>query len=107
FDDDTADIILRSSNSIDLHVFSATLTKASVIFRYMLSLPPPISSKKGLPVVQKAEDKRTLSALLRFCYPVKNPDIDSVDMFVRIYDAAEKFDIEFVKDTLLSNLSKI
>ncbi|EIM87829.1 uncharacterized protein STEHIDRAFT_55219, partial [Stereum hirsutum FP-91666 SS1] len=77
FDDDDADLILRSSDSVDFPVHQAFLSKASSFFKLMLSLPQPPTSAhpakrsnnrsvdtNSLPVVPVVETSIVLHILL-------------------------------------------
>lgn len=77
FNDDAADIIVRSSSdNVDFRVHKMFLSLASPVFRDMLSFPQELQNessgtymKDGLHIVPLDEDKETLSVLLRMCYP--------------------------------------
>jgi len=67
-----ADFIIRSSDGVDFHVHALLLRLASPIFNDMFALPrtPDIDeTKDGLPIVDLAEDGRTIQILLSSCYP--------------------------------------
>ncbi|TFY80110.1 hypothetical protein EWM64_g3902 [Hericium alpestre] len=72
--DDDADIVLRSSDGVHFHVHKLLLSKCSLVFADMFSLPQPKpsgkeSTREERPVIQMAEDQHTLRLLLGFCYP--------------------------------------
>ncbi|KAI0352409.1 hypothetical protein OH77DRAFT_1438737 [Trametes cingulata] len=101
FNLDSADLILRSCDSINFHVHRAVLAIASPFFATMFQLPPPENSDstgEGAPshsVVDVSEDSRTLDTLLRLCYPVDKAALESVDDFVRALKAALKYEMQF------------
>ncbi|KAJ7925391.1 hypothetical protein B0H13DRAFT_1975184 [Mycena leptocephala] len=85
FDDDDADMILRSSDLVDFRVHKLFLVKASLVFRDMISLHArgPLSSSSsspnvtypdalsptGLPIVPLPDEPApAVDMLLRFCY---------------------------------------
>lgn len=101
FDDSSADIILRSSNGFDFKVYKTILSKASPVFEGMFTLPvPPPSAvpaeeyRDGLHVVNLTETTEALDALLRFCYPVREPTLSSIEKTLEVFHAASKYDID-------------
>lgn len=94
FNKATADIILRSADGVDFHVRRSILAESSPVFEDMLSIPqPPATSSDAAspPVVTLTETARTLDALLRFCYPVDDPELGTADDALRVLDAARKY----------------
>lgn len=101
FEDSSADIILRSSNGIDFRVYKTILAKASPVFEGMFTHPPPPPSavppeeySNGLHVVNLTESTEALDALLRFCYPVREPTLSSIEKTLEVFHAAKKYDID-------------
>ncbi|THH31264.1 hypothetical protein EUX98_g2924 [Antrodiella citrinella] len=101
FQDSSADIVLRSSNGIDFRVYKTILAKASPVFEGMFTLPPPPPSavppeeySNGLHVVALTETTEALDALLRFCYPVREPTLSSIEKTLEVFQAAKKYDID-------------
>lgn len=88
FDKSTADVILRSSDSVDFHVCKAILAEACAFFEDAFSLPPEDADddddeflyKGDVPVVEVEESSRTLDTLLRMCYPLPPPEIAIADL---------------------------
>ncbi|KAJ7022055.1 hypothetical protein C8F04DRAFT_971945, partial [Mycena alexandri] len=85
FDDEDADMILRSSDLVDFRVHKLFLSKASLVFRDMISLQArgPLSSSSsspnatypdalsptGLPIVPLLDEPApAVDMLIRFCY---------------------------------------
>jgi hypothetical protein len=104
FDHDDADIILRSSDQIDFHVYQAILSASSPFFKSMFSLPQPNTSalEKNNPVVDLSENSRTIATLLTFIYPVISapPEPESLDDIIDALVAANKYDMAFVSRCL-------
>ena len=98
FDTPNADLVLRSSDDVSFGVQRAILAEASPIFEDMLSIPqpPPVrtpdpASPTGPPVVDLTETSRALDHLLRFCYPVDNPDLPTAEDVFGVLEAAKKY----------------
>lgn len=96
FDDEYADVILRSCDGTDFHVYKSILSLASPFFRAMFSLPdsPNTNSREGnKAVVDMHEDSTVLDPVLRFCYPTSPPKLSSRKIFDDVLSAAEKFEM--------------
>ena len=103
FDNPAADIILRSSDGVNFHVHSIILAEASPVFADMLSIPQPantmsrIKSKgvsEGKPIVNLSEESQTLDRLLRLCYPVRDPVLDTLSDVYPVLSAAMKYEMD-------------
>jgi hypothetical protein len=83
FDDDDADVVVRSSDGVDFRLYRAILRKASHAFRDLFA-PPALATdavRDGLPVVPFADDARTLRLLFTHIYPITRPELrDAVDI---------------------------
>lgn len=76
-DDPHADVIIRSSDSVDFRVRKAILSEVSAFFEDLFSLPQVDTDSSsslsnnsgptvdGLPVIPVAENEKTLSLFLR------------------------------------------
>lgn len=102
FDSHDADVILSSNeqDSREFHVHRSILAIASPFFRDMFSLPQPPTGNQALPVIAMSESFTTLDTLLRFVYPVPDPQVHSLDELVPILNAAFKYDFVYVITTL-------
>ncbi|KAF9813663.1 hypothetical protein IEO21_05434 [Rhodonia placenta] len=102
FDKDDADVILRSSDNVDFHVYKVVLRMVSGIFHDLFSIPQPlhphpndIHPERGIPLIPVPEDGKTLDCLLRLCYPTPDPEaVDDVDLLAAVFTAARKYDME-------------
>ncbi|KAI0318760.1 hypothetical protein OF83DRAFT_1114161 [Amylostereum chailletii] len=111
FDDDDADIILRSSSGVDFRVYKSILAKSSPFFKDMFSMPQPkpdpttpnptsgkdASAKSAgdeAPVVPVSEDTSTLAHLLTFCYPLEEPTLTSLESTGAVLAAAKKYEMD-------------
>ncbi|GJE93027.1 BTB domain-containing protein [Phanerochaete sordida] len=92
--DEEGDIILRSSDGTDFHVYKVVLILASPWFRTMFSLQQPAESTASTerPVIDVPEDAETLDALLRFCYPIPEPAVDS-NLLEKVLEGAIKYEL--------------
>lgn len=117
FDDQSADVILRSSDGVNFHVYKIILSLSSSVFQSMFTLPQPSApsmSVSTVPVIEMAEHSTVLTPLLRACYPARYTDAqpeceaqtaDAVprsphptgilghDLIRQVLEAARKFDI--------------
>ncbi|KAH9994665.1 hypothetical protein BJV77DRAFT_934133, partial [Russula vinacea] len=105
-------VVLRSSDDVDYFVLKSILAQVSVVFKDMFDLPKAeISSplefdnqRHGLPVIQVTEASSTLNIILRFCYPVENPDLTNLEDIRLFLEARRKYMIEAfdrpIKDAL-------
>ncbi|KAF9820564.1 hypothetical protein IEO21_01267 [Rhodonia placenta] len=89
-----ADVTIRSSNAVDFRVHSNILVIASPFFESMFSFPQPCVSTDNLDVVEITEDSRTLDTILRICYPVLDPEINTLGLARSSLQAALKYDMQ-------------
>ncbi|TCD69437.1 hypothetical protein EIP91_007562 [Steccherinum ochraceum] len=119
FNDDTADVVLRSSDAVDFYVHKIILSVASPFFKQMFSLhqPPsehPANEDQGLtvtvsgspvPVVPISEGSATMDYLLRLCYPVTDPRLPTEVMIAAAHlEAAVKYELKEATDLLRNTL---
>lgn len=97
FDKVSADVILRTSDNIDFHVHKLVLSLASPFFETMFSLPQPVApqdiSLRERPVIDVSEDSKVIDCLLRYTYPVHDPEIDDLDLLDCVFSAAAKYEL--------------
>jgi len=100
FDNPAADVILRSADNVDFRIFKLLVSLASPFFKDMFALPQTLEGtnsnemKDGLPVVQMAEEKKTLEVLLLMCYPMAAVDAPTLDDTHALLEAARKYNME-------------
>ncbi|KAL4062561.1 hypothetical protein J3A83DRAFT_4381731 [Scleroderma citrinum] len=114
FDHPKADVILRSSDNVDFHIFKLFLSLASPFFEALFDIPQPseeklgdMEMKNGLPIIPVSEDSRTLDALLRFCYPctlTQNPPLNHFKDVVNVLEAAKKYSLNEVEKAICEAL---
>ena len=106
FDHAKADIILRSSDSIDFRVFKLFLSLASPFFETLFTIPQPAEEngdqevRDGLAVIPITEDSKTLDILLRFCYPstlVDDPNLEVLKDAMDVLEAARKYSLDAIE----------
>src|SRR5712672_3959848 len=68
-----ADLIIRSSDQVDFHVHKSNLGMASVVFEDMFTVSgsSPQEQEQNKPVIDLAEDSKTLHRLLTMLYPIE------------------------------------
>ncbi|KAK7677202.1 hypothetical protein QCA50_019796 [Cerrena zonata] len=91
----SANIILRSCDSVHFYVSKDVLILASPFFRTMLSLQQPVETGTDLPIVPVSEDSKTLDYLLRLCYPIIPPSpLSDLSDASKALSAAIKYDMD-------------
>lgn len=114
FDHMKADVILRSSDGVDLRVFKLFLSLAPPFFETLFDLPQPsegtntdMEIRDGLPVIPVSEDRKTLDSLLRFCYPcilAEDPVLEDFRGIINVLDAAKKYSLDAIQQTVCKSL---
>ncbi|KZV61143.1 hypothetical protein PENSPDRAFT_693679 [Peniophora sp. CONT] len=96
-----ADIIVRSSDTVDFKVHKVLLTKLFHSFQDMLGAPMvgagnAQTTHEGLPVVPLTETSEVLEHLLRLLYPVPFPDLSgNWDALLSLCVAMDKYSAKF------------
>ena len=99
FDDEDADVIVKSSDGDEFRLYKVILAKASHVFGSAFSIPqgtPPASTLDppevidGLPAIYLTEDTRTLTLMFSLCYPMIPPVLDSLHDVYNLLEAAMK-----------------
>ena len=110
FDDADADVILRSSDQVDFHVYKVMLSKASPFFKDMFSLPQPVGAENkqnSRTVIDLTESSKTVAALLTAIYPhtlgSKTNKGRSLGDHLAAIKAAKKYDMAPASSHLLHN----
>ncbi|KAJ8581884.1 hypothetical protein M405DRAFT_938058 [Rhizopogon salebrosus TDB-379] len=93
FDNPDGDIILRSADGVNFHVFKLILSLASPGYQGMFMLPQDMTQTDAspIPIIPMAESSTTLESLLLLCYPAANPTFDSLDHMKAVIEAARKY----------------
>ncbi|KAL5513341.1 hypothetical protein ACEPAH_3740 [Sanghuangporus vaninii] len=95
---DYADIILRSSDGFSFYAIKCILSMTSPIFRDMFSrpkatIPAGQFGERNLPVVDITESGIVTDALLRYLYPVDDPDL-TIELAFDVLLATQKYEIQ-------------
>ncbi|KIP11921.1 hypothetical protein PHLGIDRAFT_124571 [Phlebiopsis gigantea 11061_1 CR5-6] len=104
FDIQAADVVFRTADGVDFHVYKIILSLSSPFFAEMFSLKPPpslsdVTSVANEPIVIP-ETAKTFDALLRICYPVDNPDFDDLSFAETVLEAAVKYQIAVARKVI-------
>ncbi|KAH9848052.1 hypothetical protein C2E23DRAFT_889496 [Lenzites betulinus] len=105
------DIIIRTVDEVDFHVYKAILSAASPFFAHMFTLPQPSSHPTNAsekPLLTVAETATVWEMLITLCYAPRAPGVDDfadIDALRAVLDASEKYQmnvaIEFGRRALL------
>ncbi|KAI9062822.1 hypothetical protein FKP32DRAFT_1758411 [Trametes sanguinea] len=98
FNNESADIVVRSSDNVDFRLHKLVLSLASPVFNGMFSLPSDQNASDN--PVEVTETSSTLEGLLRFCYPMGPPTFSQIDDLRLVLDAACKYEMDFVIEYL-------
>ncbi|KAL5536743.1 hypothetical protein ACEPAF_566 [Sanghuangporus sanghuang] len=95
---DYADVILRSSDGFSFYAIKCLLSMTSPIFRDLFSHPKATIragqvGEWNLPVVDITESGIVTDALLRYLYPVDDPDL-TVELAFDVLLATQKYEIQ-------------
>ena len=109
FDASTAaDVILRSSDSVDFSVIKLLLCLISPVFNVMFLskhiATADAETRKGLPVVSVTEDSETLRCLLLLIYPSYVSDSESaldINVLYRVAKAAQKYCMDRIEGEMM------
>ncbi|KAH9941448.1 hypothetical protein B0H21DRAFT_824447 [Amylocystis lapponica] len=93
FTHQSADLIVRSSEGVDLRVHQLVLSLASPVLADTLKQPPDpdAPAEGGLRVLSLPEQSRTLAKLLQLCYPMEEPAFEHRDQTLAVLEAALRY----------------
>lgn len=107
FNSSTADIVFRTPDKVDFRLHKLVLSLSSPFFNDMFSLTqPPALSSTDQETIPVTEDSKTFDLLLRFCYPVSDPQFSQLAVVVSVLEAAIKYQIQFVVDHLRAAMTR-
>jgi len=100
FDNPECDIILRSADGVDFHVFKLVLSLVSDVFKYMFTLPQDAtqSDVSFVPIIPVTDNSTTLESLLLLCYPAATPTFKTLEDAKAVLEAVRKYDMGTVID---------
>ncbi|KAI0798450.1 hypothetical protein BC629DRAFT_1499954 [Irpex lacteus] len=105
FDDEDADLVIRSSDKVEFRVFKLFLRKGSSVFEGMFTLPP-YDTESAVPAVDVSENGQVMAQLLRLCYPLLNPLVTSLDEARILLTACQKYEMEIPAVRLVGIISR-
>ncbi|KAG5219440.1 Phospholipase [Salix suchowensis] len=101
FDDPDADIILRSSNNVNFHIYSVILKLVSLSFVTCSQFPTHNTNQPNRKTYSTVEeDSTTLDTMLRLCYPGPDPRVTKYAQLTSILRVAEKYDLDGVVEKM-------
>lgn len=94
--DPIADIVICTSDNVEFHLVKAILIVASPFFRDMFSLVQPAEENftAELERIPISETKNIFEPLMRLCYPIDDPLIDSIVLLESVLEAAMKYQMQ-------------
>ncbi|PFH50233.1 hypothetical protein AMATHDRAFT_145600, partial [Amanita thiersii Skay4041] len=98
-----ADVIIRSSDSINFYVIRSFLCYVSPILKDMFQLnhgpaAEQNATKDGLPIVDFTENSETLNLLLALIYPRGDePNLNGHELFWKVGKAAQKYCMDAIE----------
>ncbi|KAI0730825.1 hypothetical protein C8Q76DRAFT_716330 [Earliella scabrosa] len=114
FDRGVTDVILRTADNVDFHVWKAILLEASPVWSDMFELRGSTQNKGGVsdgavdpttpPIVPIPESSVVLDPLLRTCYPPPHSSFSSLDSLTPVLAAAHKYQMDGVLQYLTAGL---
>ncbi|KAM6491634.1 hypothetical protein JOM56_012878, partial [Amanita muscaria] len=87
-----ADLILRSSDSVDFFVSGALIRRLSAVFNDMFPFPPEHEDRNGMPIVRVEENSEILRCLLSVIHhDLDEPDMKECQLYIKVMLAARKY----------------
>ena len=99
-----ANIMVRSSDQVNLRVHKSVLAMSSPFFKDLLSLPQPPNAEvvDGLPVIALPEDSGLLNSLISLFYPISPVIPDSYQKVFALLAVCQKYEMEAVQANIRS-----
>ncbi|KAL4249881.1 hypothetical protein ABKN59_001993 [Abortiporus biennis] len=109
FDSLDADVLLCTTDGVSFRVHKAILRIASTHFnkKFKTRSADFQSQDDDTQIVCVEEDSRVLDLLLRHLYPVPSPDIQLIGEAFTVLEAARKYEIPTVVDTMKATVFKV
>ncbi|KAF9006157.1 hypothetical protein BDQ17DRAFT_1324920 [Cyathus striatus] len=99
FNDERADIILRTSDDVHFYLYRVLLCIASTTFADMFSFPQGTASLNSRPTVDVSESSLALQSLLKWCDPRCKPDTHLNNLGV-VLEMADKYGMDAIVEHL-------
>ena len=109
FDDQTADIILISSDNVHFYVHKLLLSLVSPVFQTMFGLPShdKQETQDGRPCLAVAEDRHRLVQLLSWCDPRCSPTLTRLEDFQIVWELADKYSMDDIMTKVKNTLASV
>ncbi|KAK0466010.1 uncharacterized protein EV420DRAFT_806145 [Desarmillaria tabescens] len=90
---DSVDLVIRTADNVDFFVLSALLSlrSPSSFFRQALQGNKHTEERDGFPILKVTDDSDTFRTILLLCYPYIAPEIESVQRFLAVGLALDKY----------------
>ena len=108
FDDERADLILRSGDGVHFRVFKIVLSLASPIFADMFSTPSPTSQQSNdkVQIVDLSEHSEALDVILRHLYPVRSPNAVTLHDVSILAEFADRYQVDTLEKIITHYLAE-
>lgn len=100
FKDPDSDLIVHTSNGVDLFVHKLVLRLASPRFASMIADNEALPSACETLTITVPEDSTIISRLLSLCYPFRDPHVATLPLAIALMDAAIKYELPRAKQYL-------
>ncbi|KAI0339872.1 hypothetical protein BDW22DRAFT_550945 [Trametopsis cervina] len=90
FNDNDADVIIRTSDNVDFRVHKLILKRASSVFDDMFNVPTTVHAEE-IQTVVVTEDGSTLTKLFQLCYPMSGPSFDNIQQIGKLLRVCDKY----------------
>jgi hypothetical protein len=103
-----ANIVLRSSDRVNIRVHKSLLAMSSPFFEDMFSLPQPPDDETvdGLPVVQLSEDAGVLHCLVSLLYPISTSIPSSYERVFALLAACQKYEMVSIQSYIRAEIQR-
>ena len=103
-----ANIVLRSSDRVNIPVHKSLLAMSSPFFEDMFSLPQPPDDEtvNGLPVVQLSEDAGVLHCLVSLLYPISTIIPSSYERVFALLAACQKYEMVSIQSYIRAEIQR-
>ncbi|KZS87861.1 hypothetical protein SISNIDRAFT_391687, partial [Sistotremastrum niveocremeum HHB9708] len=100
-----ANLIIRTSDHVELRVHKSIMASTSRVFKDMLSLDDlRAQSSSETRVVDVTETSAAMEAALRFLYPLPRPILTTLEPIVILLEIGDKYDIPILGEAMQEGL---
>lgn len=107
FNDTSADVVIRTTDNVHLRTHKLILKMTIPVFETMFTLPQlppsPASACTESPapesphIIDVSERSPAMQRFLQFCYPINDPNLDSLEEIQEMLEVITKYDTEEIK----------